>query len=137
VEFLMKYMALSNELLGENFFPGSPFFRNIATFRLYGMIPVNYWEVSGSRLMSLGDGPRSDWYGPDYLLRKLASEYNDGYAQWLADKMDSAGYSSPQAYFLNLFWINPSVKPRSPKDLPTFRHFNDLDIVYMRSGWDG
>ena len=137
VEFLMKFMVLSNDLLGENLFTESSFFRNIATFRLYGMIPMDYWEVSKSRLMSIGDGPRSDWYGPDYLLRKLASEYNNGYAQWLANKMDSAGYTSFQAAFLNLLWVNPAIKPESPARLPTFKHFNDLDIVYMRSGWEG
>lgn len=136
VEYLMKFMALSNDLLGINFFKGSSFFQNLSRFRLYAMIPKNHWEAK-STLMSLGDGPRMDWYGPDYLLRKLASEYKDVYAQWLADKIDSAGYSSPQAFFLNLLWINPEVNPQPPGKLPLFRHFNDLDIVYMRSGWDG
>lgn len=137
IEYLMKFMDLSRDLLGLDFFSNSSYFRNVPDFRIYAMIPIDYWEISNSRLMTLGDSPRSDWYGPDYLLRKLAAEYNDGYAQWLANKMDSSGYSSPQAFFLNLLWINPGVKPLPPDKLPLFRHFNDLDIVYMRSGWDG
>jgi hypothetical protein len=137
IEYLMKFMALSNDLLGEDFFKGSSFFKNIANFRLYATIPQDYWKITNSTLMSLGDGPRRDWYGPDYLLRKLASEYNDEYAQWLADKIDSAGYSSPQAFFLNLLWVNPKIKSQPPNKLPLFKHSNDLDIVYMRSGWDG
>ncbi len=136
VEYIMKFMALSNDLLGEDFFQGSSFFRNIPSFRLYAMMPKNYWEPK-STLMSLGDGPRVDWYGPDYLLRKLASEYNDGYAQWLANQIDSAGYSSPQAFFLNLLWVNPKIKSQPPNELPLFKRFNDLDIAYMRSGWGG
>jgi len=137
IEYLMKFMDLSKQLLGEDFFAGNTFFRETSNFRIYGMIPKDYWSVSNSRLMSLGDSPRTDWYGPDYLLRKLASEYNDGYAQWLANALDKSGYSSPGALFLNLLWINPEVKPQPPTALPLSKHFDDLDIVYMRSGWDG
>lgn len=137
IEYMMKIMGLTQDLLGVNLFKDSKFFQNIANFRINAMIPMDYWKDSKSTLMSLGDAPRTDWYGPDYLLRKLASEYNDGYAQWLADKLDSAGMSSPQAFFLNLLWVNPSVKPKSPTAFPLFRHYNDLDITYMRSGWDG
>lgn len=137
IEYLMKFMDLSRDLLGVDLYAGNLFFQNTASFRLYGMIPKDYWEVTKSRVMTLGDSPRTDWYGPDYLLRKLASENNDGYAQWLAEKLDSSGYSVPKAEFLNLLWFNPLVKPKSPASLPLYKHFNDLDIVYMRSGWDG
>lgn len=137
IEYLMKFMTLSNELSDNNLFKDDLFFKNLTSFRLYAMIPKNFWEASKSTLMSLGDGPRHDWYGPDYLLRKLASEYNDGYAQWLANEMDLQGYSSPQAFFLNLLWINPEIQPLPPNNLSTFKHFDDLDIVYMRSGWGG
>jgi len=137
IEYLMKFMALNEELFGEDLFTSSSFFRNLTSFRLYAMIPGEYWKSTKSTLMSLGDGPRVDWYGPDYLLRKLASEYNNGYAQWLANKIDSAGYSAPLAYFLNLLWINPKIKPQPPTKLPLFKHFKDLDIAYMRSGWSG
>jgi len=136
-EYLLKFMSLSKDLLGEDLFKGNPYIKNFASFRLYAMIPKDYWESSGSRLMTAGDSPRTDWYGPDYLLRKLASEYKDGHAQWLANEMDSAGYSNPQAFFLNLLWINPDVKPMQPKALPPTKYFNDLDVAYMRSGWDG
>ena len=137
IEYMMKYMALSQDLLGANLFKGSPFFKNIADFRIEAMIPFDYWKISKSTLMSIGDGPRVDWYGPDYLLRKLASEFKDGYAQWLAEKIDFSEYSSFQALFLNILWVNPSVKPKSPASLPLFKHYKDLDITYMRSGWDG
>jgi len=137
VEYLLKFMDLSKDLLGEDFFTGNSFFSETSNFRLYGMIPKDYWSVSDSRLMSLGDSPRFDWYGPEYLLRKLASEYNDGYAQWLAGELDRSGYCSPSAFFLNLIWLNPEVKAQPPTELPLSKHFDDLDIVYMRSDWDG
>jgi len=137
MEYLLKFMDLSRQLLGEDLFSNNNFFKETSNFRLYGMIPKDYWGISSSRLMSLGDGPRYDWYGPDYLLRKLASEYHNGNAQWLADTLDNSGYCSPGALFLNLLWVNPEIKPEPPNALPTFKHFKDLDIAYMRSGWDG
>jgi len=47
-----------------------------------------------------------------------------------------------QARFLNLIWFDPTVKPVSPATvpgtgLPTLRHFADLGLVFLRSGWDG
>ena len=137
IEYLMKFMQLGRDLLGEEFFAGSPFFQNTAAFRLYAMVPMDYWRVSNSRLMTTGDNPRYDWYGPDYLLRKLAAEYHDANAQWLADKLDSAGYCSPGADFLNLLWVDPAIAAQSPATLPAYKHFNDLDVVYLRSGWSG
>lgn len=137
LEYILKFLDLSADLLDENFFPGSSYLKNVASFRLYGSIPRDYWVDSKSTVMSLGDSPRMDYYGPDYLLRKLASEYKDRNAQWLADKMDSSKVTKPEAFFLNLLWLNPSVKSQPPTALPTSKHFNDLDIVYMRSGWDG
>jgi hypothetical protein len=137
IEYLMKFMALDDELLGEDLFKSSSFFRNLASFRLYAMISKCYWKLSKFTVMTLADNPRRDGHGPLCLLRKLASEYNDGYAQWLANEIDSAGINAPQAFFLNLLWINPKIKPEPPDELPLFKHFNDLDIVYMRSGWSG
>lgn len=137
LEYILKFLDLSASLLGEDFFQRSSYLKNVASFRLYGSIPADYWLDSKSTIMTFGDCPRMDYYGPDYLLRKLASEYKDGYAQWLADKMDSCEVTKPEAFFLNLLWMDAGIKPLPPVALKTFRHFKDLDIVYMRSRWDG
>jgi hypothetical protein len=136
VEYLLKFMDLARSLLGEDLFKGTAWFEHTASFRLYSMLPRSHWTRQ-SDLITFADGPRYDWYGPDYMLRKLAAEYRDGHAQWLADELRGAGLCNNAATFLNLLWEDPSVAPQPPTDLPSFKHFDDLDIVYMRSSWDG
>jgi hypothetical protein len=90
--------------------------------------------------VDLADCPRSNWYGPDYLLRGLAREFRDGRAQWLAEELDAAKVAGNEAGWLNLIWQDPTVKPLAPADapaLPTLRHFADLGIVSARSDWSG
>jgi hypothetical protein len=136
VEYMLKFMDLAGQLLEEDLFTQNAWFENTAYFRLYGMLPENSWQ-SGSSLMTFADAPRHDWYGPDYMLRRLAAEYQDGHAQWLADELDEANLCGWEARFLNLLWVDPVVAPVPPDGLPTHRHFDDMDIVYMRSGWNG
>jgi hypothetical protein len=135
-EYLLKFMDLARELLGADLFKDNAWFEHTASFRLYAMLPRASWTRE-SDLMTFADGPRSDWYGPDYMLRKLAAEYRDGHAQWLAEELRRADLCGDAAIFLNLLWEDPSVPPLPPTDLPTFRHFDDQDIVYMRSSWAG
>lgn len=136
VEYLLKFMDLARGLLGEDLFSGNAWFEHTASFRLYSMLPRGHWTRQ-SNLMTFADGPRHDWYGPDYMLRKLAAEYRDRHAQWLAGELRGEGFCSNAAAFLNLLWHDPSVAPEPPTDLPRFKHFGDLDVVYMRSSWDG
>ncbi len=136
LENLLKFMDLARDLLEEDLYGGNKWFMNTHLFRLYGMLPQAYAKKSSS-LMTFADGPRYDWYGPDYMLRRLAAEYKNGCAQWLGDKLDNEDYCGGSARFLNLIWVDPSVPPVPPDNLPILKHFNDMDIVYMRSGWHG
>lgn len=136
LEYLLKFMDLARDLLGVDLFGETAWFRHTTAFRLYAMLPRSHW-TRGSDLMTFADGPRYDWYGPDYMLRKLAAEYRDGHAQWLADELRTAGLCNDAAAFLNLLWEEPSVAPEPPAKLPPFRRFDDLGLVFMRSSWDG
>ena len=136
IEFMLNFMDLSRDLLGEDLFKDNAWFKNTTSFVQYSMLGRKYWTHASSQ-MSFADAPRYWWYGPDYMLRKLAAEYRDGHAQWLADETDKAGVCKCSACFLNLLWYDPTVKPKPPTDLPTFKHFDDMELVFMRSGWDG
>jgi hypothetical protein len=35
----------------------------------------------------------------------------------------------------HLLWYGPAVRPTPPGGLPTWKHFADMDLVSMRSGW--
>ena len=134
LEYMLKFMEFARDFLAEDLYTDNSWFENTYLFRLYGMLPPAYASITSS-LMTFADGPRYDWYGPDYLLYRLASEYNNPTAQWLAQTIFEADFHGPKAYFLNMLWFDPTVSTTPPDDLPTLKHFEDMDIVFMRSGW--
>ncbi|MBN1293566.1 MAG: DUF4962 domain-containing protein [Candidatus Latescibacteria bacterium] len=135
VEWMLKFMCPARNLLGVDMFD-CDWWRNTTKYRLYMALPQNSWTYDNSTI-DVGDSRRYDWYGPDYMLRKLASEYRDGYAQWLASELDKTGTEHPIARWLNLLWYDPSVELKPPSGLPTLHHFTDMDIVTARSDWSG
>lgn len=135
VEYLLKFMDPARDLLGVDFFD-HPWWRRTASYRLAMSLPRASWAYS-NLTVDYGDSPRSDWYGPDYLLRRLAGEYRDGHAQWLAESIDAANAEHPVSRWLNLLWYDPSVAPAPPEGLPTLVRFPDIDIVTARSDWSG
>lgn len=135
-EFTAKMLALIRDLLGTDLFRQSPWFKMFGTALTYHAFPRKHWCRDAAFFM-FGDSARSHWYGPDPHLRLFASTTGDGRAQWLADETNRAGVALDSAAYLNLVWHNPAVKPAAPRDLPTLRHFDDMEIVFMRSGWHG
>jgi hypothetical protein len=136
IENMLKYMDLAKSLLGEDLFVDNQWFKNTSYYRIYSMLPLNSMKKN-SVFISYADNRRADWYGPDYILRKLASVYNNPNAQWLADILEKRNLCGGHSYFLNLFWFDPNIKPAEVNNLPAFKHFDDMDIVFMRSGWNG
>jgi hypothetical protein len=135
IEYLLKLMHLSRKLLGDDYY-GHPWFRQTAQYALHMSVPRVSWRRVGS-VVDLGDCPRYHWYGPDYQLRALASEYRDGTAQWLASQIDESSTAAPVSAWLNLLWFDPRIQPQPPASLATTRRFENMEIVAARSGWDG
>lgn len=135
VEWMLKFMHLARELLEVDMYDNE-WWRNTWKYRLYMGLPQNSWTYSNTTA-DYGDSPRYDWYGPDYMLRRLASEYRNGYAQWLAEALDGADAEHPVARWLNLIWYDPAVEAVPPGELPTLYHFTDMEIVSVRSDWSG
>ena len=136
VEYMMKFLHLSGQLLDIDLVGEGKWWRNTAGYCQYLQVPRNAWSSRRS-LVDLSDCPRGNWYGPDYLLRGLAGEYRDGHAQWLAQQLDEANIASGEARWLNLIWYDPTVQPAPPTDLSTLRHFDDMGLVSARSDWSG
>ncbi len=134
VEYLLKYWHLAGDAFGEK--PSSPWWNQTAAYRLYMGLPRNSWTTANTNV-DIADGPRRDYYGPDYLLRRLAALNRDSNAQWLAGELDRARLTVYSAKWLNLVWYDPAVKESSPGGLATLRHFEDMGLVSARSGWDG
>lgn len=133
VEWLLKYMYLSRQLLGDDLF-GTEWFRNTASYRLYLSLPRNVW-TRGNNVVDIGDSGRGN--GPDFQLYGLASVYDDGYAQWLADEIYTADIGSARNRWLGLFFYDPGIVPLSPESRPTGHHFHDMGLVSSRTDWSG
>ena len=116
------------------------FLRNTFYYRLYQSSPN--WEEN----INFGDvhDRRSSHSISAYY--KIASEYDNGHAQWLGNLVKNKflfreAYQSkifpgilPEA-FLELIWYNPYVKEKSPDGLPLNAFFEDLGLLSMRSSW--
>jgi hypothetical protein len=134
VEYLLKYWALSADLLGEDL--RSAWWQKTALYRLYLGLP-RLSLTPHNAIVDIADCTRSDYYGPDYLLFNLAHRFRDAHAQWLGLQVEEAKVTAQAAPFLNLLWFDPSVKAAAPDDLPTLHHFEDIGIVSARSDWSG
>jgi hypothetical protein len=134
MEYLLKLITLAEPL---GFTEGkSSWWARTADYPLAMMTPRNSWTKTFCQV-DFSDANREPWYGPDHLLRWLASRNKDGVSQWLADMVVSKNVGVQTAPWLALLWKDPTVKPVSPKNTPTLRYFENMGIVSARSDWSG
>ncbi len=134
VEYMLKYWDLAGAAFGDR--PSSVWWKRTAAYRQYFSLPRNVWTRAFSAV-DIGDSPRSAWYGPDQMMRRLAALYRDGHAQYFAAEVEKAQVTVASASWLNVVWYDPTVVAQSPADLPTLRHFEDMGLVAARSSWSG
>ncbi|SME90731.1 DUF4962 domain-containing protein [Desulfovibrio gilichinskyi] len=106
----------------------NPFFKNTAKFRLYASLPGFHYNID------YADSPLVDYKGPGAILRCLASIFNDGHAQWLAQRVEEEKRGR-SILWQDYLWNNPDITPISPDTLPTFEWFDNLGILLSRSSW--
>jgi len=136
VEYMLKFMDLARDLLEVNLFE-TKWFQQTASYALYLQLPRAAWTARNN-IVDIADCPRGNWYGPEYLLWKLAHEYDFPVAQWQANEEFAANITAGGAPWLNLLWYDPTIPAIPPTaGLPTWRHFDDLGIVSARSDWSG
>ena len=115
-----------------------PWWRNTAAYRLYLGLPRGAWFHD--TIVDIADCERQvGWtnYCQLYELRRLAADFGDGHAQWLAARLDESTSGEDPPGWMGLLWYDPKVAEKSPDDLPTLRQFDDLGIVSARSDWSG
>jgi hypothetical protein len=122
VPFLDAYKRVKGVDLFDN-----DFLRNHAYYYIYllydgqHLMPFEDYEVAQG--WDIDEADRGSF------LYRLASEYDDGYAQTLADTFAS------QVGMHTFIWKNQNVVPAPYTDLPLSRHFRDLGYVIFRTGW--
>jgi hypothetical protein len=134
MDFQMRFFDLTKSLLSYNFY-NSAWWNNSSMFQIYMALPSSFW-TSNLQVIDIGDCPRYLWYGPNYLLRGIAKEKRDGYAQQQADLADAKGVNyENSAIAFNLLRYDATVVSKAFTNLPTWHHFDNYGIVTARDSW--
>jgi hypothetical protein len=97
----------------------------------------SYLRVAGDfgLYCTTGDGGSFNFGDSGYapanptLMAKLAAQYQNPHHQWHADK-----YPPKDVY--GFLWMDPDLKGKQPPDETGSKHFRDVGVAVMRSGWD-
>lgn len=142
--YAMNFFLAAADLIKENegvdYFK-APFLKNTFYYRLYQSAPN--WEEN-INFSDVHDRRSSNSISAFY---KIASEYNNGHAQWLGNLVKEKflfreAYESkifpgilPEA-FLEYIWYDNTVKEENPNTLPLTKFFPDLGLAVIRSSWE-
>ncbi len=137
--FLYAHLLKSEEKV--DLFKKSDFLKNTFYYRLYQSAP------DLSRQINFGDTHDLHSGHVPCVYRLVAKEYKDEFAQYYAsyvldnffeEERDNSkvkpGITSEA--FLEYIFYDPSVSERSIKELPTFKKFDDLGLITIRSSWE-
>ncbi len=138
-------MLEAKRLLGRgDDFAGNAFLRATGDYFVYLSLPEAHWK-KGTVVVNIADAPLDGGPHGGVVLRRLAAAYGNGVYQHMADALmrrergsggdPSARRERAHGEWLHLLWYDPAVRPMPPDGLPTMRHFADMDLVSMRSGW--
>jgi hypothetical protein len=133
-ESLLSYAEAARDLMGIDYYKDSDFMKNAPYYIIYSNLPDLRPK---DYVMAYGDAQRGyDARNPIYILYRLASEYNNGFAQWTANAMVERGIGRGEyRNWCSLIWCDDKVAPQSVGDLPLFRHFDNIGWVTARSDW--
>jgi hypothetical protein len=125
---LIPFLDALKRVEGQDLFAESDFLKNTALFYIYMTYNGNPLQLEdcnwfeGYNITETADELT--------FIYKLASEYNDGYAQEFANNY--ASQSSMKAFI----WKGPNVSATPPTSLPLTKYFRDIGYVISRSGWE-
>ena len=111
------------------------FLSNLVLFRSH-----NYLEGSIRYIVTHDDLLAFKYGGEIGNLRLIAARQNNGYAEWLAQRViEEYGYNMNYrfSFIPEFFYYDPTVTAASPlPTLPLNNTYNDLGIVLWRTGWE-
>lgn len=134
LEYLLKYIDIAKIMLGKNYYNDIAWVKQNGYFQLHNSLPVGSWSEEGA-YVTWSDTHGNNWYGPSYLLRRIASEYNDPYIQWLANETFDRGLDRNHSPWYHFLGYNPDIEAKEPSELPSRSYFDDIEIITTRSGW--
>ena len=132
-ESALRYFEAARDLLGSDYYDHE-WLRSVPDFVIGSTLPDFDAEEC---VMTYGDAGRSyASHGPTHILYRLAAEYRNPYAQWLAREMDRRNVGRGDfSTWANLLWYDERVEEKPISELPTFSHSEDVGWVTSRSDW--
>lgn len=126
MESLMRLIEAVRPYCEEDFY-AHDYFRHTSLFRLYLAGP------GIPTVANFGDGPPRDWHAIRPMMYRLASQYEDGLTQWLAEALPDRTNIDGACW--SLLWYDPSVKPAVPQDQPLWHAFTKTGFAGVRTSW--
>jgi hypothetical protein len=132
----LPFMVNLRRIYGTEVLP-HVYLRNYSYWRIYNHVPN-----SSQFILAYGnfDWSWSNGYMPQNLLRFIASEYDSGYAEWMARQLIAGDgrhadvWSTPW-YVFEFLYYDPAINAESPMNLEKARVFPDLEGIIWRAGW--
>jgi hypothetical protein len=124
--YILQYIEGVRGIIDVEPFYAGDWLRNMVGYRLHASTP----GLGGT--LPWGDAVARDYYGPHHILHRLAAEYRDPSAQYLAANLSFAP-QGPEVIAWNWLWHDPSVPAKPPESLDA--HTPVADLVDSRSGW--
>lgn len=136
LEMMLSFADNAERMINVNYFD-EEWLKAIPEYALHLSLPKNGWS-SGSHVdIADSDRDNANFVGPDYILRKLASLYNDGRLQYLAGELDRNNLCNTSSAWYNIIWFDENVTETGFSEMSDFYWFDDIGIVAARSGWNG
>jgi hypothetical protein len=142
LRYVVSFFDALKRVEGDNLFDND-FLRQLPYYFIYGTHNTTVNGESTKTFLPFEDTEFTSvsvFRDPLFVYR-LASEYNDGYAQWFADQSaasvrDALANSAYGEQGIGMYiWKNPGVVARPPADLPLVRYFPDSGYVIVRTDW--
>ncbi len=139
--WLFVYGHLLKERENINYFESSDFMKNTFYYKLYQAAPNLEEQIN------FGDAHDRKSGHSTCIYYKVASEYNNGHAQKLANLVSNKflyreAYESgvkpgilPEIFF-DLLFYNDEVEEKPFDTLPLNKYFEDLGLLVIRDSWD-
>jgi hypothetical protein len=125
--YILQYIEGVRGIIDVEPFYAGDWLRNMANYRLRASTP----GFGGT--LPWGDAIARDFYGPHHMLHRLAAEYGDQGAQFLATQLPFAPQYGADVTAWNWLWHDASVPAKAPQALDG--HLPVADLVDTRSGW--
>ncbi|RRJ96936.1 hypothetical protein Ga0100231_024595 [Opitutaceae bacterium TAV4] len=125
--FILQYLEGVRGIIDVEPYYAGAWLRNMSTYRLHASSP------GFASTLPWGDTVARDSSGPHHILNRLAAQYRDPSAQYLAARLPFPPQRGLDVVAWNWLWHDLAVPANPPVELDG--HLRDLDVVDTRSGW--